>query len=80
MPAKAATLIFDATPFVSHSKLHLLWKFDADALSDRDIEQIAQIVRRVIPYATVEGVPRGRSQAGERIAPPQPRGWPAPDR
>lgn len=45
--------------FSSHSGFQLPWKFDADALSDNDLEAIARILQWKFSFGNVLGVPRG---------------------
>lgn len=45
--------------FSSHSGFQLPWKFDADFLSDEDLESIAKILQWKFAFGHVFGVPTG---------------------
>ena len=52
--------LFERADFTSHSGVALSWKIDCDALTDDDIETLAQIAGyRIGEYRKVVGIPRG---------------------
>ena len=56
--------LFDCGTFVSHSGMRLPFKIDCDALSDEDIECIAEILASKVDFGVVEGISTG----GDRLA------------
>ena len=50
---------FENGEFTTHSGLTLSFKINCDALSDEDIETLANIVRKKFKFSKVYGVPRG---------------------
>ena len=58
------TTLFENGEFKSHSGLTLSFKINCDALSDKDIEILADIIRKKFKFSKVFGVPRG----GVRLA------------
>ncbi len=56
--------LFENKDFVSHAGVGLHFKIECDALSDGDIETLADIVQRRLSFGSVHGVPRG----GVRLA------------
>jgi orotate phosphoribosyltransferase len=59
--------------FASHSGLMLPWKIDCDALTDEDLDGLAQIVARKLAFSKAVGVPTGGirfAQALRRYATP----------
>ena len=56
--------LFDCGTFVSHSGVRLPFKIDCDALTDEDIECIAEIIASNVDFGVVEGISRG----GDRLA------------
>lgn len=66
------THLIIAGNFISHSGLTLSWKFDADALSDVDIESIARVAVStgiVQRFSNVWGVPSGGIRLANAFAP-----------
>lgn len=61
--------LFEWEPQEGHSGT-LDWKFNCDALSDRDIEQMAcLLVPRLPRFGLVEGIPRGGLRLAEALLP-----------
>src|SRR5438045_760509 len=50
--------------FTSHSGIRLPFKIDCDALTDADIDTIANVISQRFNFSYVYGIPRG----GERLA------------
>lgn len=68
----AVTDLFSPTPFRSHSGLDLSWKIDCDALSDVDLDTLAQRYAAAIKpagqvYGEIVGVPRGGLRFAEAL-------------
>lgn len=56
--------------FTSHSGLNLPYKIDVDALTDAELDTLAQIATsKLPPFGSVEGVPRGGLRLAERMKP-----------
>ena len=63
------TDLFQYGTFTSHSGIRLPWKFDADALTDGDIEVLAEIVSRKFIFSCVYGIPRGGLRLAKALLP-----------
>ncbi len=50
--------------FRSHAERELSWKINCDALSDEDLETIAEVIAKKFNFSRVVGIPTG----GERLA------------
>ena len=52
--------LFSLSPFTSSAGVTLPFKIECDALTDDDIETLAEMIRQMVgPFSSVEGVPRG---------------------
>lgn len=51
--------LFVNKPFTSHAGQDLLWKIECDALEFDDLETLAAIIARHIPFSDVIGIPTG---------------------
>lgn len=70
LEAAALADLFVAESFTSHAGLPLTFKIECDALTDEDIRCCAhEIAKRVPPFRTVEGVPRGGLRLAEALRP-----------
>ena len=60
--------LFQLGDFTLSSGARSSWKIDADALTDADIEALAEMIRLMVgPFASVEGVPRGGLRLAEAL-------------
>jgi len=54
--------------FKLHSGASSTWKIDCDALTDEDLEVIAELISTIVPpFGKVEGVPRGGLRLAEAM-------------
>jgi len=53
------TTLFKRGEFISHSGKLLPYKIDCDALTNEDIECIADIIASKVEFGVVQGIPRG---------------------
>ncbi len=52
--------LFQRGAFVLSSGAKSTWKIECDALTPDDVETLAEMIRQiVVPFGSVEGVPRG---------------------
>lgn len=51
--------LFENKSFISHSGFSLSFKINCDALSDEDIETLADIIAKKFSFSKIYGVPRG---------------------
>ena len=51
--------LFEKVIFTSHSGKKLLFKIDCDALTNEDIECIAEFIASKTEFGVVDGIPRG---------------------
>lgn len=62
-------MLFKYEPFISHAGLPLEWKIECDALTDDDLQSIANVVMKRFVYRAVVGVPRGGLRLAELLQP-----------
>ena len=61
--------LFKAGMFKLHSGSTTDFKIDCDALTDEDLEAVAQVLARMLPpFGRVEGVPRGGLRLAEAMS------------
>lgn len=51
--------LFQIKKFTSHSGKELTWKIDCDALTDEDIECLAELISGTMDFHKVYGIPTG---------------------
>lgn len=68
--------LFQYGSFTGHSGISLPWKLDCDALTDGDLEALAEIVRQKFIFSDVHGVPRGGIRFAEALRPHCKPGYP----
>ena len=63
--------LFNWGKFISHSGKELNYKIDCDALTDQDLDCLAQLVNSKLPcgFKTVIGVPRGGLRFAKALTP-----------
>ena len=59
--------LFKRGEFISHSGLTLPFKIDCDALTDEDIECIAEYIASKTCFGVVEGIPRGGCRLADAL-------------
>ncbi len=61
--------LFQLGDFTLNSGAKSKWKLEADALTDEDIQTLAEMIRQLVgPFRSVEGVPRGGIRLAEALA------------
>ena len=62
--------LFQLGDFTLNSGVKSKWKLECDALTDDDIETLAEMIRQMVgPFSSVEGVPRGGLRLAAALQP-----------